>query len=293
MRRVLPVITIATLLLITTSWLEGQNAPPQPLPSKLEKIANDLYVIRGEGGNTTVYLTDEGVVLVDVKFDRNFDDIQAKVRSLTDKPVRYIFNTHSHGDHTGGNPKFLPAAQIIAHQNARTAMIQGKQPGPPQLTYTEEMSVNIGGKEVIAHYFGRGHTDGDTWVYFPAAKVLASGDAFNTGNGQGQTGSLTYGLYIAPGGSIVDISNTSDGVLKKWDFDTVVPGHGPIGKRADLIKWRDEIGKLRNRISGMLREGKNKDEVTKMLIDEFGWDPKGRGTLNSVDSMMSELKASN
>src|SRR6266481_6362156 len=205
MKKFLAMVSAALPFLITTLWVEGQNAPPAPPPSKLEKIANDLYVIRGEGGNTTVYLTDEGVVLVDVKFDRNYEDIQAKVRSLTDKPVRYIFNTHSHGDHTGGNPKFLPSAQIIAHQNARSAMIQGKQPGPPQLTYTDEISVNIGGKEVIARYFGRGHTDGDTWVYFPAAKVLASGDVFNTGNGQGQTGSTTYGLYIAPGGSIVDI----------------------------------------------------------------------------------------
>ena len=280
------------LLFLVIPGIYGQTAQAPP-PSKLEKIADDMYVIRGEGGNTTIYLTDEGVVLVDVKFDRNYDDIQAKVRSLTDKPIKYVFNTHSHGDHTGGNSKFLSTAQIIAHRNARAAMIEGKQAGPPQITYTDEIAINIGGKEVIAHYFGRGHTDGDTWVYFPALRVLASGDAFNTGNGAGQTGSTTFGLYIAPGGSLVEITDTVDSVLKKWDIGVVIPGHGPIGKRADLVSWGDEIGKLRTRVSGMVREGKSKDEVTKMLIADFGWDPKGRATLNSVDSMMSELKASN
>jgi cyclase len=229
------------------------------------------------------------VVLVDVKFERNVEDIQAKVKSITDKPIKYVFNTHAHGDHTGGNQKFLPTAQIIAHRNARAAMIQGKLPGPPQITYTDEIAVNLGGKEVIGHYFGRAHTDGDTWVYFPALKLLAAGDSFNTGNGQGQTGSVTYGLFVAPGGSLVDITKTLDGVLK-WDFDVVVPGHGPVGKRADVVKWRAEIEKLRTRLTEMVHQGKSKDEVTRMLIDEFGWDPKGRATTNSVESMMAEVK---
>ena len=279
----------AVVLLTTGVIVHAQNQPPVPVPSRIQKITDDYYVLLGEGGNTSVYVTDDGVILVDVKFERNFDDIQAKVKSITDKPIKYIFNTHAHGDHTGGNLKFLPTTQIIAHRNARAAMIQGKLPGPPQITYTDEITVDLGGKEAIGHYFGRAHTDGDTWVYFPALKLLAAGDSFNTGNGQGQTGSVTYGLFIAPGGSLVDITKTLDGVLK-WDFDVVVPGHGPVAKRADIIKWRAEIEKLRNRLTEMVHQGKNKDEVTKMLIDEFGWDPKGRATTNSVESMMAEVK---
>jgi len=279
----------AVVLLTTGVIVHAQNQPPVPVPSRIQKITDDYYVLLGEGGNTSVYVTDDGVILVDVKFERNFDDIQAKVKSITDKPIKYIFNTHAHGDHTGGNLKFLPTTQIIAHRNARAAMIQGKLPGPPQITYTDEITVDLGGKEAIGHYFGRAHTDGDTWVYFPALKLLAAGDSFNTGNGQGQTGSVTYGLFIAPGGSLVDITKTLDGVLK-WDFDVVVPGHGPVAKRADIIKWRAEIEKLRNRLTEMVHQGKSKDEVTKMLIDEFGWDPKGRATTNSVESMMAEVK---
>src|SRR5229473_5390746 len=117
--------------LISISTAQAQ-APAPPWPAwKTEKITDDIYVIFGEGGNTTVFLTDEGVILVDVKFDRNYDEIQNRVRALTDKPIKYVFNTHAHGDHTGGNIKFLPSATIIAHRNARAAMIQGKQPGPP------------------------------------------------------------------------------------------------------------------------------------------------------------------
>ncbi len=112
----------------TAVHAQGQQ-PAAPVPSRIQKIADDHYVLLGEGGNTSVYVTDDGVVLVDVKFERNFDDIQAKVKSITDKPIKYIFNTHAHGDHTGGNQKFLPTAQIIAHRNARAAMIQGKLPG--------------------------------------------------------------------------------------------------------------------------------------------------------------------
>jgi hypothetical protein len=118
--------------------------------------------------------------------------------------------------------------------------------------------------------------------------VLASGDSFNTGNGQGQTGSITFGLFIAPGGSLVEITNTIDKVLKQ-DFDVVVPGHGPIAKRADLVKWREEIERLQNRLAAMIRDGRSKDEVTKMLVDEFGWDPKGR-PITTVHSLLAQIK---
>jgi glyoxylase-like metal-dependent hydrolase (beta-lactamase superfamily II) len=220
-RSVIALVITIGLIRITTAQAQ---APAPAWPAwKTEKVTDDIYVIFGEGGNTTVFLTDEGVILVDVKFDRNYDEIQNRVRALTDKPVKYVFNTHAHGDHTGGNIKFLPSATIIAHRNARAAMIQGKQPGPPQVTYKDSIGLNLGGKEVIGRYFGRAHTDGDTWVYFPAQKVLASGDSFNNGLGTGGTGGY-FGMFIAPGGSILDITKTLDEVLK-LDFNTVIPGH--------------------------------------------------------------------
>jgi cyclase len=132
-------ILFVFLVLTGAATLYPQNAQAPPPPSKLEKIADDMYVILGEGSNVTVYLTDEGVILVDSKFERNHDDIVAKVKTLTEKPIRYVINTHSHQDHTGGNPKMLPSAQIVGHVNLRNGMIKGKQPGPPNLTFTRKL----------------------------------------------------------------------------------------------------------------------------------------------------------
>src|SRR5215831_7536938 len=108
MKRVLFVVVV-----LAVGQMLYAQAPQAPVPSKVQKIADDLYVILSEGSNTTVYLTEEGVVLVDTKFDRNHDDIVAKVKGLTDKPVKYIINTHAHVDHTGGNAKMLPGPGII------------------------------------------------------------------------------------------------------------------------------------------------------------------------------------
>src|SRR5437762_4566640 len=282
----------AILLAGGAATLYTQNAQAPPPPSKVEKIADDMYVILSEGSNTTVYLTDEGVILVDTKFERNHDDIVAKVKTLTDKPIKYVINTHAHQDHTGGNAKMLPTAQIVGHVNIRQAMIKGKQPAPPTLTFTDPTSIFLGGKEVVVHYFGPCRTDGDTWIYFPAHKVLATGDCFNTGNGQGVnlTGSSTFSFYIDynTGGSFAGREKTGDAALK-LDFQTAVPGHGPVTTRAGFMKWRSDITAIRNRITGMLRERKTKEDVQKMLISEFGWDPMGRAMVASLDGMMAEL----
>jgi len=284
---------LGILLTGGAATLYTQNAQAPPPPSKLEKIADDMYVILSEGSNTTVYLTDEGVILVDTKFERNHDDIVAKVKTLTDKPIKYVINTHSHQDHTGGNPKMLPGAQIVGHVNLRNAMIKGKQPGPPTLTFTDQMSIVLGGKEVDVRYFGPCHTDGDTWIYFPAHKVLATGDCFNTGNGQGVnvTGSPTFAFYIdyTGGGSFMGRMKAADAALK-LDWDTVVPGHGPVTNRMGFTKWRADSDSIRNRMAAMIRDGKTKDDIVKMLVTDFGWDPMGRATTNSIDGMMAEVK---
>src|ERR1041385_3516955 len=207
------------------------QAPQASVPSKVQKIADDLYVILSEGSNTTVYLTDEGVILVDTKFERNHDDIMAKVTGLTDKPIKYIINTHAHVDHSGGNAKMLPGPEIIGSIRLRDAMIKGKAAGVPTVTFNDQMSIFLGGKEVVVRHFGPCHTDGDTWIYFPARKALASGDCFNTGNGQGVnlTGSPTFAFYIDynTGGSFMGRMKAADAALK-LDWDTVVPGPGTI-----------------------------------------------------------------
>jgi len=286
-------VLFASLIAGGTATLYTQNAQAPPPPSKVEKIADDMYVILSEGSNTTVYLTDEGVILVDTKFERNHDDIVAKVKTLTDKPIKYVINTHAHQDHTGGNAKMLPGPQIVGHVNLRNAMIKGKQPAPPTVTFTDEMNIVLGGKEVDVRYFGPCHTDGDTWIYFPSRRALATGDCFNTGNGQGVnlTGSPTFAFYIDynTAGSFMGRMKAADAALK-LDWETVIPGHGPITNRAGFTKWRADSDSIWKRMATMLRDGKTKDDIVKMLVSDFGWDPMGRATTNSIDGMMAEVK---
>ncbi len=125
----------------------------------------------------------------------------------------------------------------MIHKNARANMVAGKQPGLPQITFADEAQVFIGGKEVSAHHLGRGHTNGDAVILFPTERVLHTGDLF-------VNGSAPFIDYSAKG-SIVEWDKTLDRVLQ-LDFDIVIPGHGPVAKKADLMKWRDSIAELRS-----------------------------------------------
>jgi hypothetical protein len=171
MSRTTVVRLTATALAVVAVWAAHTQGPQSPPQLKLNKIADDLYEIEGDGGNVAVYVTQEGVILIDDKFDRDYAEILAKVRSLTNKPLRYVLNTHQHGDHTGGNAKMLDASvEILAQKNARANMVAGKMPGLPRITFNDETEVFLGGKEVRARYFGRGHTNGDAVIYFPETR---------------------------------------------------------------------------------------------------------------------------
>ena len=247
-------------------WLALTQQPPaQPLT--VEKVADDLHVILGSGGNVAVLDTPEGVILVDDKFERNIPEIVAKVKTLSDKPIRYVLNTHQHGDHTGGNQKLMEAAvEIIAHRNARANMAEGGQPGLPRITFSSETAVHLGGKEVRALHLGRGHTNGDAVIYFPGHKVVHGGDLFVTG---------APFIDYKGGGSGLEWTSTLDQILK-LDFETIIPGHGPVSKREDLTAWKKKFETFRDRVSDLKRQGKSKDEVAKLLkIDDLGWTPGG------------------
>src|SRR2546425_10780101 len=141
-----------------------QQQPPPALT--IDKVKDDLYNIVGDGGNVAVLVTNEGVLLIDDKFEQDHDQIIAKVKSVTNQPIKYVINTHYHADHSGGNGRMLPAVEIISTANSRKNILEHKQsnapPGvvPARVTFTEETSIFIGGKEVRARYFGRGHTNG-------------------------------------------------------------------------------------------------------------------------------------
>lgn len=271
----------ATLALGST-WVaftqQGGGLQPPP-PLALVKVADDLYSIEGNGGNVAVYVTDEGAIVIDDKFERNHAEIMANVKKVTDKPVRYLINTHHHGDHTGGNAKMLAAGvEVLLHKNARANLLAGKQPGAPRIAFGDEAQVFLGGKEVRTRYFGRGHTSGDAVVYFPARRAIHTGDLM-----AGTTPLIDY----PNGGSLVEFTKTLDAILAS-DFDIVIPGHGAVQKKADLQAYRDNLMKLQTQAREQVRTGKSKEEIGKFMTANFGW---GAGQQRlSLDGMIAELK---
>src|SRR5437762_2129633 len=208
MKRITLASIFFALLVLQSGWVVYTQTQKKPGPLRIEKVKDDLYMISGEGGNVAVYVTTEGVVLVDDMFDRNHADILAQVKSVTDKPLKYVLNTHQHDDHAGGDLKMLPIAEVIAHKNARANLVHIKQPyyedtpgtpiGLPRITFSDEASVFLGGKEVRAVHFGRGHTNGDAFIYFPELSVIHTGDMFVANMG------MMIFVDYAQGGSLLE-----------------------------------------------------------------------------------------
>ena len=247
-------------------WVAYTQAPQ---PSKLDtvKLKDDLYVIHNDyvPGNSTALITNEGVILVDDKFPQDYAGIMAELKKITNQPVKYIVNTHHHGDHSGSNPNFqMAGAQIVSSEAARRNMVDGKQPGLPNITIDDHASLYLGGKHVELYYFGRAHTNGDIVAYFPDHKVLASGDMFTIGDATPEL------IDYSGGGSAKEWPRTVEKALK-LDFTTVVPGHGPVGNKGDMEKFRVDADKLKNRIHDMVAQKKSRAEIAKAMTDEFHW----------------------
>ena len=260
------------ILVLQSAWVAHTQNAKTPGPLRVEKVKGDLYMISGEGGNVAVDVTNEGVVLVDDMFDRNHADILAQVKSVTDRPLKYVVNTHQHDDHAGGDLKMLPIAEVIAHKNARANLVDIKQPyyedtpgtpiGLPRVTFSDEFSV----------YLGAG--------------------------AQARPPGVNIYVDYAQGGSFFEWTKTLDGALQ-LDFDAVIPGHGPVSTKSDVVKFRSDLETMRNRLAGLVKEGKSKAEVLNVREADYGWRAKGcppspptAGCLQfqQSDAMMAELK---
>src|SRR4051794_3276606 len=194
MRKFAAVFSIAIAALVASSRLHAQRGPagqPAPPPPKIVKVHEDFYVIENanatvaeigaNGGNIAVYITPSGVILVDSKNDRMHEDVVAKVKSLTDKPIKYVLLTHNHTDHAGGAAKMAAiGANVIISSNDRDNMARAANPAwLPEFSYSGRAQLSLGGKEAQL-IEARGHTRGDTIVYFPAARIACGGDLFGT-----------------------------------------------------------------------------------------------------------------
>ena len=236
---------------------------------KIRQLKPDLYMVTGGGANTLVRVTKEGLIVVDTKnpSDENYTRLMEEIRSVSPLPVRIVINTQHHPDHVGNNQKFIDAgAQVVALEALKTHMASDARtkaiPGLPTQTFARDHVVTLGGAEVRAAFFGRGHTGGDTMVYFPDAKVVMVSDHMTDG---------TPIVDFANGGSAVEWTRALDGVLK-MDFEMAIPGRGEPKTRAEVQAFRDRFASLVNRAREAIKAGATRDQLAMQVkTDDLGW----------------------
>jgi cyclase len=238
-----------------------QASPGQPPKSvTLQKVKDKLYVATGGGGNSAIFITDLGVVIVDTKLAGWGKPLLDKIRTITDKPVTTIINTHAHGDHVGSNEFFGTAVEIVAHENTRLTMDKmdafkaDKVNFLPKLMFRDKMTLGAGRDRIDLYYFGRGHTNGDAWVVFPAARVVHAGDMFadtalpiiDTNNGGS---GLAYPDTLA---------KAADGIT---NVDTIITGHGALMPWKDLRTYAEFTRQFRDFVVNGFDHGAGVNEI--------------------------------
>jgi cyclase len=277
-------LAISALVLGFTAFSAQAQFGGQPTELELIKVQDDLYVIHGAyvPGNVTALITNEGVILVDDDFEADHDNLMAKLREVTNQPVKYVINTHHHGDHSGGNAKLQAQGTLaVASVAARARMVAANQPGLVNITVEPRGALHLGGKVAEIYWLGRGHTDGDVVVLFPAHRTLAAGDLFTAGEGLPQL------VDHAGGGSAKEWTATIDKVLE-LDFETVVPGHGNVSNKQALRAYRGETQRLTDMVSQMVRQNRSRADIEAMLRSEFGF--QDFHIQGSLDGLIAEMR---
>ena len=235
---------------------------------RAEKVAEGLYMLTGSGGNMGLSVGKSGTYLIDDQYAPLTDKILAAIRAITPDPVRFVVNTHWHGDHTGGNENLGKAgALLVAHENVRRRMSTEQfnaafnrktAPSPegalPVVTFTDAVTFHWNGEEIRVYHVPPAHTDGDSIVHFVKADVVHMGDVFFNGG---------YPFVDTSSGGRVDgVIEAVDRVLAGIGEKTrIIPGHGPLATKADLQVYRDVVKAARDRIAKLKAEGKTRDEV--------------------------------
>ena len=267
------------------------QAPPGPTASaiaaaKIEKVKDNLYVITGSGaddtnftgGNVAVFITDAGVTLVDTKLAGFGPTLVERVKSVTSKPITRIINTHTHGDHTGSNPFWGGKVETIVQENTKANMARMPEFKDaallPGRTYKDRLTVGSGKDRIDLYYFGRGHTNGDTFVVFPALRTMHVGDMF-------AWKALPY-VDADNGGSVVEQPKTLAKVVASVkNVDTIINGHIPVGTWKDLQEFVSFTSDFVAYAERSLKAGKSAEQAAK----EYTVDPKYKGYQASVNPM--------
>jgi glyoxylase-like metal-dependent hydrolase (beta-lactamase superfamily II) len=247
-------------------------SPAPPDFSKVEikttGLGNDVYMLEGQGGNITVAVAKDGIIMVDGEFAPLHDKIKAAITAVSNQPIKYLVNTHYHGDHTGGNEPFAKdGVTVVAQDNVKIRLQAGttngltgaKTPPAPQGalpsdTFTNFSKIRLQGRVADLKHIANAHTDGDTYVWFKTANVLSTGDTFTNGR--------YPNIDFANGGNIKGMIAASDAYLKLTNARSkIVPGHGPLADRAALVEYRTMLITARDRMEKLVKEGKSEDDV--------------------------------
>jgi cyclase len=273
----------------------GRGAAPPPAPQKIMQIKPDLYIVTGGGGNSTVRVTKAGIILVDTKNlgDQFYNELLGQIKTVSDQPVKEVIITHVHQDHSGNTGKFVEAgARVTANEGEKaevaTYTSPAGKPAPPSATYTTKTEVKLGGAKAEVYHFAKGHTGGDSVVYFPDLKVLSGGD-------------LIVGVqpnYDYPnGGSLLEAQKALAQVAK-LKFDTVIPGHSAPNTttmtRAEFDAYKQKVDTLASRFAEAVKAGTPKNELlAKVKTDDLGWNvntPQWQAP-NRLDPLYEEFSA--
>lgn len=267
---VLPVVGLAAIGLQAQGPPGGGRGPAAgQTVEKIRELKPNLHMITGGGANTLVRVTPEGLIVVDTKNpgDQNYARVMEEVASVSKLPVKFVFNTHHHPDHVGTNQRFIDAgAQVIGLEALKTHMASDPRtkeiPGPPTMTFAKDYVLKLGGAEVRAHSFGRGHTGDDTMVYFPDLKVVMVSD---------QITAATPIVDFANGGSAVEWTKILDGVLG-LDFEMAIPGRGEPKSRAEVQAYRTAFANLVSRATDAVKGGATRESLgSQVKTDDLGW----------------------
>ena len=261
-------LLLSLSLLLLTASASAQDQDFSKVEVKTVPVAGAVSMLQGSGGNIGVLIGPDGVLVVDDEYAPLVPKILAAVGRLSQKPIRFVVNTHWHGDHVGGNAALgTDGAVIVAQDNVRKRMSTEQfnaafkkttPPSPavalPVVTFAEGLSFHLDGEDIEVFHVAPAHTDGDSVIWFHKANVVHMGDNFFNG--------LYPFIDTSSGGSIDGMVAAVDGVLGRIDDQAkVIPGHGPLGSKADLKKFRDMLATIRDRIKKGIRDGKTQDQV--------------------------------
>jgi glyoxylase-like metal-dependent hydrolase (beta-lactamase superfamily II) len=271
--------TLVILCLLATLAAAPQQPDFSKVQIKVTKVAGTVYMLEGMGGNIGVSVGEDGILIVDDQYAPLADKIKAALTGITEKPVKFVLNTHWHGDHTGGNAQFGETAPIIAHENVRKRLQSGGNialfkmevpPAPkaalPVITFQDKVTVHVNGEDIRAIHFPKGHTDGDIVVFFPQSNVVHMGDDFFAG--------MFPFIDLESGGSVEGLIEDIAQIIPMLPPNVkVIPGHGPLSTMDDLKKFEAMLRATSAAVAGAMKQGKTLDQMKqeKVLANYADW----------------------